>query len=158
MGFDSINYRQPGRYDVDLASLESATDLTGVESMTQQHMTPATEIDNIMKRFYATGEMPRARNIAEYGDFDEANDLATMLEQVEVGKQAFASIPASIRGRFENDPGEFLTWIHDEGNYDEAAELGLVPKREVTPAPEPARAPVTDSVSGGAVVAAAGLQ
>jgi len=131
MGYDIVDYRQPGKYDVDQASLDTATDLSGVESMTQQHLGPATEIDNIMKRFYATGEMPRVRNLPEYGDFDDAVTLQDMLAQIEAGKNAFRQIPASIRGMFDNDPGRFLTWIHDEANYDEAAEMGLVPVKAV---------------------------
>lgn len=127
MAFDRIHYRQPGMYDVDEASLETATDLTGVQTLTQQHMGPATEMDYIMRQFYQTGEMPRARHVAEYGDFDEANDLNEMLQQIELGKKAFTQIPANIRGMFDNDPGKFLTWIHDDANYNEAAELGLVP-------------------------------
>lgn len=129
MAVQIIDWRQPGRnHDPDKESLETATDLSGVESVTVQSFGPGTEIDNIMKRFYATGEMPQARKLAEYGDFDDAMDLQSMLEQVKVGERAFFQIPANIRGRFDNDPGRFIEWIHDEANHDEAVELGLLPR------------------------------
>lgn len=145
MAFDIVTYKQPGKYDVDKDSLDTATDLSGVQSMTQQHMGPETEIDSIMKRFYATGEMPRARLVAEYGDFDDANDLAGMLAQIEVGKHAFKQIPAHIRGMFDNNVGSFLTWIHDDANYNEAAELGLVPA--INPVESAAAAAATSTVA-----------
>lgn len=144
-----IDWLQPGlNHDPEKQSLETATDLTGVEPVVVQSFGPGTEIDNIVKRFYATGEMPRARKVAEYGDFDDAMDLQSMLEQIKVGERAFSQIPANIRGEFNNDPGEFLQWIHDDANYDKAAELGLVPRREPVPAgvPEPvAAAPVAEA-------------
>lgn len=154
MAVQIVDWFQPGRnHDPDKQSLETATDLTGVESVTMQSFTPGTEIDNIVKRFYATGEMPRARKVAEYGDFDDAMDLQSMLEQIKVGERAFSQIPASIRGEFNNDPGEFLQWIHDDANYDKAVELGLVPRVDRVSSGDadsvPSPAPVVEAAAGG---------
>lgn len=123
-------WRQLGKFDPDELSLESAT--ANLEpSMTQQHLGPETDINLMMRRYALTGELPVRRGVAEYGEFDEAMDYRTMIEVVEQGKRAFASVPSAIRARFENDPGQFLDWIHNEENYGEAESLGLVPKRDV---------------------------
>lgn len=157
MTIPMVDWRQPGRnYDPDKVSLDTATDLSGVESATFQSLAPATEIDNIMARFHATGEMPRARHMAEYGDFDDALDLQGMLQQIKIGEAAFRQVPASIRGEFDNEPGKFLEWIHDERNHDEAVEMGLLPKPPaavpvVAPAGVPAGA--GDGSPGGVPVA-----
>lgn len=120
-------WRQLGKFDPDELSLESAT--ANLEpSMTQQHLGPETDINLMMRRYALTGELPVRRDVAEYGDFDEALDYRTMIEVVEQGKRAFASVPSEIRARFENDPGTFLDWIHDPVNEAEGIEMGLLPK------------------------------
>lgn len=140
-----IAWRQPGKYDVDEASLESAIDAADFgESMTQQHLGPDTDINVLVRRYGLTGEMPVRREIAAYGEFDEAMDFQTLLANVKAGEAAFAAVPADIRGKFGNDAGAFLEWIHDDENYEEAEKLGLVPKRVVaaSEAPVVAAAPV----------------
>lgn len=136
-----VEWRQPGMYDVDNASLETALDQVGQESMTQQHLGPDTDINLIVRRYGLTGEMPVRRELAAYGEFDEAMDFQTLLHNVRAGEAAFARVPADVRAKFGNDAGVFLEWIHDDSNYAEAETLGLVPKREVAPV-APAVAPV----------------
>lgn len=119
-------WKQVGSFDPDLESLVTAT--ANVEpSMTQQNFGPETDINNIARRYGLTGELPRPYGIAEYGDFDSTMDLQTVLANFRAGEALFRQVPADIRGRFNNEAGVFLEWIHDEANYDEAAELGLVP-------------------------------
>lgn len=131
-------WRQLGLFDPDEASLESAT-VNLEPSMTQQHLGPETDINMIARRYQLTGEMPVRRELGEYGEFDEDMDFQTLLHQVKAGEAAFAAVPSSIRSKFGNDPGVFLEWIHDDANYDEAATMGLVPKRDVAaPAAVPA--------------------
>lgn len=138
--------RQVGVYDSDAASLDSAVDFSSDAGLTQQHMAPATEIDSIMGRYYASGEMPRAKQLAEYGDFDDSMDLQDMLYQLSRGQQAFSQVPSGIRAKFENNPGIFLDWIHDEANYDEAAGLGLVPARQFVEPVAPVVAAKADGI------------
>lgn len=134
-------WRQVGKFDRDEVSLETAT--ANLEpSMTQQHMGPETDINLMMRRYALTGEFAVRRDVAEYGEFDEAVDFRRMIEVVEQGKRAFARVPSAVRARFENDPGQFLDWIHDEANYGEAATLGLVPKRDVPVVPAVVAEPV----------------
>lgn len=146
-----IEWRQPGKYDVDLASLESAlpVELMG-ESMTQQHLGPDTDINVMVRRFGLTGEFPVRREVAAYGEFDEAMDFQTLLHNVKAGEEMFSRVPAEIRGKFGNDAGAFLEWIHDDANYPEAEKLGLVPVR-AGPAVGPAVVPDVSGVVGAVV-------
>jgi phage internal scaffolding protein len=39
---------------------------------------------------------------------------------------AFASLPATVRARFENDPAKYIEFVSDENNLEEARELGML--------------------------------
>lgn len=137
-----IFWRQPGLYDVDEASLDSALDplkpdpVTGVPlpSMTIQSAAPETDINFIVRKYGLTGELAVRRGIPEYGNFDESMDFQALLANVKLGEAAFLKVPADIRARFNNDAGAFLEWIHEDSNYDAAEAMGLVPKRVVAEA------------------------
>lgn len=40
-------------------------------------------------------------------------------------KKSFMTLPASVRERFANDPGEFLKFAEDPANLDEMVDMGL---------------------------------
>lgn len=153
-----IAWRQPGLYDVDEASLESATD-NKEPSLTIQSMGPETEISAIIKRYGLTGELPVRRLPEEYGSFDEALDFRAMLEFVKHGENIFSALPSELRGRFGNDPALFMDWINDPINRDEAVKIGLLVKdegdtREVVPSLPSAAVVQKEVVKGAENVAA----
>jgi len=97
------------------------------KSETQQQFKEECDINNIVKKFSTTGEFTHlTRKQGTYQDFSEITDYQTMLHQVQYAEEAFASLPATIRARFRNDPGELLSFIQNEKNYDEAVTLGLI--------------------------------
>lgn len=145
----STEWKQVGKYDVDEESLLNGTSFEGIESMTIQSAAIDADINVLVRRFGLTGEYPVRRQRAEYGEFDESMDLRTILENMRTGEAMFATLPAELRAGFGNDPGTFVEWINDEANYDEAAEMGLVPKRD-NPVP-----PVVSEASGTAPAAPA---
>lgn len=129
MDTGAVLWRQPGCYDVQEASQASALQVHLMPSETIQSFGAEADISNIVKRYYATGEFPVRRELGEYGDFDDAMDLRQMLDEVRRGEQTFLKVPADVRARFDNDAGTFLEWIHNPEHHDEAADLGLLPKR-----------------------------
>lgn len=68
--------------------------------------------------------------IPEYGDCPSPFDFQDALEVVARGEEAFYSLPARVRARFTN-PVEFLSWLEDPSNYDEAEKLGLLDPEKV---------------------------
>ena len=56
--------------------------------------------------------------------------------------EMFAELPAKIRGRFENNPQQFLDFCEDPDNEAEAIELGIANK----PAPDQVESPTLDQV------------
>lgn len=84
------------------------------------------DINWIVSRYLKTGELPAATNAAHYGDFTGISDYHTALNSVIAADEAFMALPATLRARFENDPGQLLDFLADSKNRDEAVKLGLI--------------------------------
>jgi len=99
---------------------------------TQQQFADECDINNIMRKYSSTGEFTvLTKKGGVYGDFSEIQDFQGMLDTVRYAQEAFASLPATVRLRFQNDPGQLLAFVQDPKNYDEGVKLGLVePKTE----------------------------
>lgn len=107
-------------------------------SMTQQQFKDEADINTIMRKYgadpVAFNSLTRKGGV--YADFSKITDYHSMLQEVATAQEAFASLPAQLRSRFENDPGKLLSFLQDEKNHDEGVELGLVqPKPQQTVAP-----------------------
>jgi len=120
-------------------------------SLTEQAHEGSTNINKIISRAKRTGMLPNRGNPGFYGDFTNAVDFHTAQNKIIHAKEQFLTLPAAIRKRFDNDPGELLNFLSDESNIDEAMELGIIPR----PAPaqsegpsEPSE-PVEPPVEGG---------
>lgn len=118
---------------------------------TRQSFAKDADINNVMRRYSKTGILgdPSAvkRNLF-FGDFSEVGSFQEHVDMVNDANGRFALLPAEIRSRFGNDPAQLIAFCNDEGNYDEAVSLGLLPKPPVSldvvgeePAPELAPEP-----------------
>lgn len=113
------------------------SDLTGLScpepTLAQQQFKDDCNLNSIMERFNATGEMSHFHNIAaQYGDFTHVTDYQTSLNTIIAAQATFDALPASLRKRFDNDPSQFVDFCSDEKNRDELRSLGLL-KPEVIP-------------------------
>ena len=111
---------------------------------TKQSFKKECDINFIMKKYRQTGIItPDVINNrqAVFGDVSSSMDYADSVNYINTANKAFDSLPAEIRTRFENDPAELLTFLHEEGNRDEAIALGIIPKpaevAAATPEPPP---------------------
>lgn len=101
-------------------------------SMTQQQFKDECDINNIMRKYKQTGSIPNLRMTAgQYADVSEVQDYQGMLDTVIAAQNAFMTLPAEARMRFQNDPAQLISFLQKEENYDEALKLGLVNKREI---------------------------
>ncbi|AZL82702.1 internal scaffolding protein [Apis mellifera associated microvirus 2] len=130
MAKESVFLRTPYNYD-----RMAVSDETGLfcddPSLTQQHDMADCDINNIVERAARTGFIPNAVGSPFVGDLAiNATDFHEAMNIVVSARQAFSELDAKTRARFGNDPGQLLEFLQDEGNYDEASKLGLVPPRE----------------------------
>jgi len=123
--------RNPYNYDTLAASNESGLRCEDA-SRTQQHFKDETDINNILRQFNITGQLPTKALSPRYGDFTGIGDYHGALNQVIAAEGEFMTLPAQLRARFDNDPQELIEFLNNPENKDEAIKLGLVKKAEAS--------------------------
>lgn len=95
---------------------------------TKQSFKKECDINHMMRTYQKTGAMPPInKNLPKFGDFSQTRNFHAAVTQVREAETAFGALPSHIRRRFGNDPGELLDFLENVENYQEAADLGLVP-------------------------------
>lgn len=129
-GFRPPFVRSAYNYDTAAASDESGLQCLD-PSLAQQNYKEECDINFIVDRFTRTGQLPEATVAPQFGDFTGISDYHSALNMVLQSQESFMSLPAAVRSRFANDPGELLAFLNDRNNFDEAVKLGLVnPRKE----------------------------
>lgn len=104
-------------------------------SLTKQADAREADINFIMRKYEQTGLLPTKAGVPQYGDFTAVKDYREAMEQILEAHTAFDGMPAKLRARFHNNPGEFIAFVDNASNRKEAIELGLIASD-----PEPAAA------------------
>lgn len=118
------------------------TDVGG-PSMTQQSFKKECDINQIIAKHEKNGTLSeflmasRQERPGTYGDFSDSVAYDEALNMVSAANQRFDALPARLRERFSNSPSEFLKFINNPKNADEAVELGILKKSQAEPASEP---------------------
>lgn len=123
--------KQPrsSEYSADAESMRTAFRSHG-KGRTRQEFKDDADINLLLKRFGVTGKMPAPLKAPQYGDFTQVDDFESAMNALLDARDRFDALPASIRDEFDNDPQEFLDFVQDPENEDEAREMGLIPKKE----------------------------
>ena len=93
---------------------------------TQQSHKKECDVNYIIEKYDKHGVINHVQKIeAKFGDatgldFRKAQDLYLNAQNM------FEQLPANIKKRFNQNAGEFLEFMEDEGNRAEAIELGLI--------------------------------
>jgi len=104
-------------------SIESTND---EPTLTQQQFKEQCDINNIIKIYTQTGELPLSKKVGQFLDVSNVQDYQTALNTVFEAQHAFDALPSKIRSRFENDPNQLIAFIEDDANHEEALQLGLL--------------------------------
>lgn len=131
--------RSPYNYDRDVVSRDTGLSCND-KSRTQQQFKDQNDVNVIMKKFandpFAVDPMVFSRKQARYGDFTGAEDFHATMNRIIAAEEAFMALPSAVRSKFENDPAKLLEFINNSDNYDEAVKLGLIDRKEDSPAPQ----------------------
>lgn len=96
------------------------------DMLTEQHHAAACDINLIIKKFVKTGVLPDGVvRKPLYLDLSQPFEYADALQKVIDADNAFMSLPAVLRERFDNDPEKFLDFATDPANLKEMVDLGL---------------------------------
>lgn len=100
------------------------------DGRTKQSMKDDSDINLIMKKYKKTGLINFVNNNqGEYMEIDDI-DYHEALTIVTEADQMFQQMPASLRKKFQNDPGQFLNFVQNPDNLPEMEELGLIAKNK----------------------------
>jgi phage internal scaffolding protein len=117
--------RTPYNYDMNAASNESGV-ACEEPSLAQQHFKDECDINNILRQFNITGQLPNFPLSPRYGDFSGVVDYHSALNAVIAAEDGFMTLPAETRAKFNNDPELLINFLDNPQNKDEAIKLGLV--------------------------------
>jgi len=142
-------FKEQFSYDPDANSDENSHVVTKAdEDMTVQSYKEDTDI-NVMIRRFGISAVAKAQDPGYYDFTNAPADYMEALNAINEADRRFATVPAEIRARHENNPAKFAAWLGDKANEDEARKLGLLkPKAEpakpieVRVIPEPPITPI----------------
>ena len=107
-------------------------------SLAKQSFKEECDINNIMRKFEKQGLVDHLNtHKGDYGDFIGFQDYQSSLNQILSAQEAFMTIPSKIRFTFNNDPIEFLKFVHDPANEAEMVAMGLARERPTEVQEEP---------------------
>lgn len=129
-------------YDINAASIASGLECKD-PTLTKQSFKEETDINTIVNRFKINGELPQNVRLPTYEDFTGVFDFHSSMNAIRQAQEAFDKMPANVRARFHNDPGEFVDFTANKDNLAEARKLGMVPPEEI---PEPEAPPMRVSI------------
>ena len=101
------------------------------EMRTKQDDRNRTNLNSIMRKYMATGELPTGRPVS-YGDFTKVDSLLTAMVQVDQAERSFARLPAKVRDLCANDPVNFLAMVETEEGRQALNDAGMKPEQDPT--------------------------
>lgn len=110
-------------------------------TMTEQSHKKECDINQIMSKFQKTGILTHSKQYEPQYGYASDIDFLEAMTIVTKGQEMFADLPSSLRTRFANDPANFLNFINDPENEEEARKIGLLPKK----VPEEKAEPVVET-------------
>lgn len=121
--------RVAGLYDSDAVSKANAL-VCPEESRTHQEFAEESDINTIIDRF-GIGENPLELQkwVTDVDISDAPDNYQDVMNQLNLARDQFMSLPARVRTRFDNDPHAFVSFVSDASNLDEMVSLGLAEKR-----------------------------
>lgn len=123
--------------------------------LTQQSFGPECDINVIMARYQVTGVLEHTKEVIPQFLDVSAMEFQDHMDQIALGKEVFASLPARVRDRFANDPVRLLEFVHDPANLEESVRLGFLDKGLLKPrTAAPAASAAPDGAAGAASAAA----
>lgn len=107
------------------------------DSRVKQEFRDFVDVRAIVARHRKTGLLEHvAKARPSFLDVSAIGDFNSIVSKVRSATESFESLPAAVRSRFHNDPGELISFLSNAENLTEAVKLGLV-ERPKPPAPAP---------------------
>jgi len=114
---------------------------TGDKTPVEQQHREQVNINTIMRKMHAQGVLPPFQTGATYGDFSNADDYQSCQNRIIKAKDDFMALPSELRTKFNNDPGQLITFLENPANLEACREMGLIAPKNYQPPTAPVEAP-----------------
>lgn len=103
-------------------------------TMTQQHFRDECDINKIVERAIRTGDTTvfTSAQRAEFYDASAITDYVDAMALIDDVHDDFKSLPSTIRSMFGNNVKQYVEWMSNPANWNQARELGLLSGGEVS--------------------------
>lgn len=135
-----MRFRTPYTHELNHQLSEITQSTFDLPTRTKESYAKDADINNIVARFLKTGELPD--NIRKGGwvsqDFTKAPETyQEAMHIVHAARDQFMQLPAKLRDKFKNDPGQLESWLADSDNTEDSYKYGLRtrPVPPATPVP-----------------------
>lgn len=116
-------------YDVPPAVTITCED----ESRTKQSFADDSDVNNIMRKYMATGQVSHLNNSEPNYGFAPSIDFKEAMDTVKTAQEGFYNLPAEIREKFGSDPVRFLEALESPDSDDLLRSLDLLPEEGARP-------------------------
>lgn len=105
----------------------------------QQQFKDDCDINVLMKRYMEGIPLPQIMDLPKSGDFSKVPDFHEAMNIINRAKETFMEVPAELREKFANDPGNFIKFVEDPKNRPELVKMGFIKEELKVPpvAPKP---------------------
>jgi len=111
------------------------------KSRTKQSFTEQCDINKMMKKYVRTGAAPVLnKREPHYGDFSQAKDLHSAMNQVMAAQDEFETLPSEVRNLCDNDPELLLRALASPEETAALFDAGLPMADDYKPWREPEKA------------------
>lgn len=138
--------RRSGREEINKRSRLECKD----KSLAQQNQKLEADINEIVRRFGLTGQLPVNNRIPIEADFDDILTYQDAMNAVRAADENFAALPADIRARFNNDPAQYISFCTSSDAQGNLTNLPELRKLGLAAEPTAAEAPGAAIDKGGA--------
>lgn len=136
----SLAFKKAGIKDTDREAVARFVEIKDFgASMTSQSPAEEVDINRIVSKIQKGKPVLVSNGEPFYGDVSEFKGLAESFQMIQDSEDLFMQYPADIREKFGNDPVQFVEFLEDPNNYEDALKMGLVKPRPpvIPPVPEP---------------------
>lgn len=125
-------FRTPYNYDSEAVSLETGLACND-PSLAIQSARDEVDINTIVARFGLGEALPEGMQMPQYADVEGLFDLQSLLNHQVAAREAFHTLPAGVRARFQHNPLEFVDFCSREDNLPEMRRMGLAKPLDASP-------------------------
>lgn len=114
-------------YDADLNDHDTGL-ICPEPTLTKQADAAACDVNLIVSRWLKSGgAMDLSQRVGQFLDVSDIPDFHACQSFIASANSLFGSLSSEIREKFDNDPGQFLSFASDPANEEALSSMGIIP-------------------------------